>query len=71
MTGRRSGALIFFDSESERIFLRLRREVRGKRVVGVKEEEEYFELHMEENMENIYEEEVHNYGREGLANYAG
>ncbi|PWG72605.1 hypothetical protein DF186_24020 [Enterococcus hirae] len=57
MTGRRSGVLIFFDSEPERIFLRLRREVRGKKVVGAEEEEEFFEINMEDNMEIYYEEE--------------
>ena len=71
MTRRRSGASTSFDSEPERTFLRLRREARGKRVVGAEEEEEYFELDMEENMENIHEEEAHNHGREGLANHAG
>ena len=71
MTGRRSGASTSFDSEPERTFLRLRREARGKRVVGAEEEEEYFEPDMDENMENHHEEEAHNHGREGLANHAG
>ena len=71
MTGRRSGASTFFNSEPERTFLRLRREARGKGVVGAEEEEEYFEPNMEENLENNHEEEAHNHAREGPANYAG
>ena len=43
MTGRRSGVSTSSDSEPERTFLRLKREARGKRVVGAEEEEEYFE----------------------------
>ena len=70
MTGRRSGASTSFDSEPERTFLRLRREARGKRVVGAEEEEEYFEPDMDENMENHHEEEAHNHGREGPAHQA-
>ena len=71
MTGRRSGASTSFDSEPERTWFRLRREARGKRVVGAEEEEEYFELDMDENMENHHEEEAHNHGREGPAHQAG
>ena len=71
MTERRSGASTSFDSEPERTFLRLRREARGKRVVGAEEEEEYFETNMEENMENQHEEEVHNHARGGLVNHDG
>ena len=75
MTGRRSGASTSFDSEPERTFLRLRREVKEKRVVGAEEEEEhfeeYFEPNMEENMENHHEEETHNHGRGGGTNHAG
>ena len=71
MTGRRSGASTSFDSEPERTFLRLRREARGKKVVGAEEEEEFFEPNMEDNMENHHEEEDHNHGGGGRANHAG
>ena len=50
MTGRRSGASTSFDSEPERTFLRLRRKARGIRVVGAKEEDEYFETTMKEKL---------------------
>ena len=50
MIGRRSGASTSFDSEPERTLWRLRREARGKGVVGAEEEEEYFETNMEEKL---------------------
>ena len=57
MTGRREGASTSFDSEPERTLWRLRREARGKRIIGAEEEEEeYFEPNMEENLENNLEE---------------
>ena len=71
MIRRRSGASTSFDSEPERTLRRLRREARGKKVVGAEEEEEYFEPDMEENMENHHKEEAHNHGREGPAHQAG
>jgi len=71
MTGRRSGASTFFDSEPETTILRLRREARGKRAIGTEVEEEYFETNMEENMENNHEGEAHNHAREGPVNHAG
>ena len=49
MTGRKEGISTSFDSEPERTLWRLRREARGKRIIGVEEaEEEYFEHNMEE-----------------------
>ncbi|KAL4329612.1 hypothetical protein AHAS_Ahas13G0317500 [Arachis hypogaea] len=71
MTRRRSRASTSFDSEPKRTFLRLRREARGKKVVGAEEKEEFFETNMEDNMENHHEEEDHNHGEGGRANHAG
>jgi len=71
MTGRRKVTSTSFDSELERTFLRLRREARGKRVVGAEEEEEYFDITMEDDMENHHEGEVKNHVRRGGANPTG
>ena len=71
MTGRRSGASTFFDSEPERTFLRLRREAKEKRVVGAEEEEEHCEEYFETTMEDHREEEVHNHGGGGRTNPGG
>ena len=71
MTGRREGVSTSFDSEPERNLWRLRREARGKRIIGAEEEEEFFETNMEDNMENHHEEEDHNHGGGGRANHAG
>lgn len=70
MTGRRKETSTSFDSEPERTFLRLRREARGKRVVGAEEAEEYFDITMEDNMENHHEGEMNNHARRGGANPA-
>ncbi|XP_016164713.1 uncharacterized protein LOC107607256 [Arachis ipaensis] len=59
----RKGASTSFDSEPERTFLRLRREVRGKEVIG--------EEGLEEDLDVTMEEEVHNHAREGASNHAG
>ena len=71
MTGRRGETSSSFDSKPERTFLRLRREARGKKVVGAEEEEEFFETNIEDNMKNHHEEEDHNHGGGGRANHAG
>ncbi|QHN86618.1 uncharacterized protein LOC110263426 [Arachis ipaensis] len=62
MTGRRGETSTSFDSVPERTFLRLRREARGKGVVGEEE--------LEEDLDIVMEEEVHNHAGEGAGNHA-
>ena len=58
MTGRRSRASTSFDSEPERTFLRLRREARGKGIVG--------EELVEEDLRTTMDDEVQDNVREIL-----
>ncbi|XP_015968340.1 uncharacterized protein LOC107491922 [Arachis duranensis] len=62
-SGRRGGTSSSFDSEPERTFLRLRREARGKGIVG--------EEPVEEDLTTTMEDEVHEDVGGGAGNQAG